>query len=329
MTDRDDESGKRQDRVGELMQRAGRRVEPPDQVRAAVYGAARSAWQGQLRTRMHRRQLAIAASLLGCAVLTGLAWLRQGGVSPPQTVASVAAVMGDVRVHTDSGAGDSTSVASERSFKAGEQIETAVASRVTLRRPSGILIHVAGGSELVWQSADALRLTRGLIYIDTEDAGGPDALEVITHTGRIRHVGTRFSVQVADLEVRVMVRDGAVRIGSSRAEQRLGQGYAARIDAEGRVTADTISAGEGPWHWLATERPQFIVEGRSLHAVLADMAQADGVQLRYGSATVESSAHQLVLHGPPLELDATRAIDAVLLTTQFTRRAPLEIVQRP
>lgn len=327
MTERD-EPPQPEDRVRVLMQRAGRRAEPPEKIRAAVYDATRSAWRGQLRKRTHRRQLAVAASLLGCALLAGLAWLQQGGPVPARSVASVAAVSGHVRVRADSGAGDFTDVTRAHSFEAGEQIETAAASRITLRRPGGILIHVAAASELVWQSDDALRLKRGLIYIDTEDASGPDGLEIITHTGRIRHVGTRFSVQVADLEVRVMVRDGAVRIGDSRAEQRLEKGYAARIAADGRITAAAIPAGEGPWYWLATDEPRFAVEGRSLHAVLSDMAQAEGVELSYGSAAVESSAHELQLHGPPLTLDAAQAIDAVLLTTQFARRAPLEIVQR-
>jgi ferric-dicitrate binding protein FerR (iron transport regulator) len=265
-------------------------------------------------------------------LVSSYAWIDFGGPTPDPRVATVESIVGEVLVRGDSGAGARVALKRGDGFSIGDHIETAAGSRVVLRRPGGIEVRVAGGGELTWQTADALRLARGLVYVDTEGgATGADPLEVVTHTGRIRHIGTRFSVQVDALEVRVMVRDGAVSVGgANRAqEQRVPSGYIAQIGADGQVLASAMKPGEGPWHWIAGDEPEFALEGRSLHAVLEDIAQAQGVPLRYGSREVEASARQQVLHGPALKLDAAQAVDAVLLTTQFIRRDPFEIIPRP
>lgn len=319
------------DELEKLMQNAGRRASPPDLAREQVYAATRDAWRRQVRRRLQRRQLAVAASLLGVAVLGGAAWLAREPVPGVVDVASVQGLAGSVQVRADSGAGAPVPLARSRVLHPGEQVETAPGSQLTLRRPGGILIHVAGGSELVWQTGDALRLTKGLVYVDTGDGTtrSSDPLAIVTHTGSIRHVGTRFSVQVAALDVRVMVRDGAVAIGNGREERRVESGQGAYIAADGQVSSLSLAPGEGPWQWLGSEQPKFVIEGRHLDAVLQDLALASGLPLSYGSPLIQSSARELVLHGPPLELDPGTAIDTVLLTTQFSRRAPLEIVTRP
>jgi ferric-dicitrate binding protein FerR (iron transport regulator) len=305
-------------------------TEPSDDARALVYDAVHQAWRRQVRRRLKRRQLAVAGGVFACAVLAVSAVLLRGHGAPRAALAEVLRVQGEVTVRADSGAAAPRALlAAGAHLQTGEVIETAPGSRLVLRRPGGATIHLAANSSASWQTTDALRLQRGVIYIDTDTAdGGADALEIVTHTGRIRHVGTRYSVQVDELEVRVMVRDGAVSIGDSRASQRLDSGYAARIGADGRMTAATLRPGEGPWHWLAVETPSFVVEGRSLHAVLLDMAQAAGQPVSYASTAVEAESRDLLLHGPTLELDAEAAVDAVLLTTRFVRRPPLQIVPR-
>ncbi|MET0291710.1 MAG: FecR family protein [Steroidobacteraceae bacterium] len=315
----------------ELVQRAGRRADPPELAREAVYRATRSAWQKQRRRRVQRRQLAVAASLLGCALLAGIAWLNFGSLPlGDQRVAAVERFTGDVQLRHDSGAGRQVLPQTGAAVNVGEEIHTAPGSRLVLRRPGGILLHVAGGSELVWQTADALRLTRGLVYVDTGSAApGSDALEILTHTGRVRHIGTRFSVQVQDLEVRVMVRDGAVAIGNTHNERRLDAGQAARIARDGELQTSTLTEDAGPWQWLAAESPRYAIEGRSLHDVLGELSLAQGEPLRYSSSATEAEARSLMLHGPALELPPLQAVDAVLLTTRFSREAPFEIVPRP
>jgi ferric-dicitrate binding protein FerR (iron transport regulator) len=300
-------------------------------VREQVYASTRDAWRRQVRRRLQRRQLAVAASVLGLAILGGAAWLVREPGPRPLEVASVESVDGAVQLRVDSGAGTALPLAASRTLHPGEQIETAPGSRLTLRRPGGIRIHVAGGSELAWQTGDALRLTKGLVYVDTGEARAQadDRLAIVTHTGSIRHIGTRFSVQIAALDVRVMVRDGAVAIGNGRAERRVESGHGATLAADGELRPLALAPGEGPWQWLGDGQPKFVIEGRHLDAVLEDLALASGLPLRYGSPLIESSARELVLHGPPLELEPRAAIDTVLLTTQFTRRGPLEIVTRP
>ncbi len=319
------------DPLHDLVRRAVRQGEPSSDVRDDIYRATREAWLRQRRQRVHRRQLAIAASLLGFALLAGIGWMNFGAPAADPHVAAIERFVGDVGLRHDSGAGREVEPRAGSPLIVGEQIDTAPGSRLVLRRPGGILLHVAGGSQLVWQTANAVRLTRGLVYVDTGGAvPGTDSLEIVTHTGSIRHIGTRFSVQVADdLEVRVMVRDGAVRIGNARNDRRLDAGQGARIARDGEVLASSLTLEDGPWQWLGAEQPRFPIEGRTLHAVLEDLALAEGEPLRYASSDVEAEARNLKLHGPALELGADAATAAVLLTTRFTRQAPFEIVARP
>ena len=322
------------DELENLMHQAGRRTVPPDGVRDQVYAAAHGAWRRRLRRRMQRRQLTVAASLFAVALIGALMWLGRQPAAGTREVAAVQSTSGEVLLREDSGAAAATPLLNSRLIRKGEQIETAPGSRLTLRRPGGILIHVGGGSQLMWQTDDALRVVRGVVYVDTNvdsNAGerSSDALEILTHTGRIRHVGTRFSVQVDSLDVRVLVREGAVAIGGSRGEQRVESGHGARIASDGQLSEVSLTPGEGPWQWLGSEQPEFAIEGRRLDDVLRDLALASGLPLRYGSPQIEASARELVLHGPTLALDAREAIDTVLLTTQFARHAPLEIVARP
>ncbi len=241
------------DELENLMQRAGRREAPPDDVRDQVYAATHAAWRRHVRKRMQRRQLAIAASLFGVAVLGSLIWLGRQPAANTEQLAAVESIAGNVVLRGDSGAAEAAPLQRSRSIHKGELIQTAPGSKLTLRRPSGILIHVGGDTELAWQTDDALRVTRGIVYVDTnEGARGADALEIVTHTGRIRHVGTRFSVHVEALDVRVLVREGAVAIGSNRGEQRVASGHAARIAAGGELSEVALTPGEGPGSGSAT-----------------------------------------------------------------------------
>jgi ferric-dicitrate binding protein FerR (iron transport regulator) len=302
----------------------------PGDARMRVYDAVRHAWRREVRRRVQRRQFAISAVCLLAVVSSVLVlWPGRSGVGS-HTVARVERAVGTVELLTDSGAArPRTLTGSGLAIAPGDVLRTSAGSRAGLHRAGGIAIHVGGDTELAWQSTDALRLTRGVVYIDTDgDTARADRLEVITHNGRIRHIGTRFSVEVDNLEVEVRVRDGAVSFDEGRNAERIGAGQAARIDRNGRVTAARFVTGDGPWQWLKPGLPQFVVEGRSLHEVLHDMARAAGLPLRYVSPPVEAKAHELVLHGPELDLAARDAIDAVLLTTQFERIEPLQIVAR-
>lgn len=302
----------------------------PDDARTLVYDAVHHAWRREVRRRVQRRQLAIAAACLLAVVSSVIALWPGRLVGGPRVAARIERSVGSVELLADSGAARPRTVqGGGLALAPGDVLRTAPGSRVELRRAGGIAIHVGGDTELTWQSHDALRLARGVIYIDTDgDATREDRLEVVTHTGRIRHVGTRFSVAVDALDVEVRVRDGAVSIDEGRGAERIGAGQSARIDRDGRVVAARFVPGDGPWQWLKAGTPEFVIEGRSLHDVLRDMAQSAGLPLSYGSPRVEGQAHELLLHGPGLDLAANEAIDAVLLTTQFERIEPLQIVPR-
>lgn len=300
---------------------AGRRNAPPAAARDAVYAAAHAAWRRSHQQRVRTRHLSLAAALLLGAGVASLLWLTR---TAPETATHYAArvetVTGRSELRADSGAAPTAApLATGITLRNGDMIRTRPGSRVVLRRASGLHIHLGPDSEASWESQDELLLTRGVVYVETT-GGGNDALVLVTHAGRIQHVGTRYGVEVAEQQVRVMVRDGAVRIADARGTRRLASGLEGRIDAQGDYTELPLAADAGPWSWMLDGPARFAIEDRPLREVLHEMSAAAGISLAWPSAEAARDAQQLVLHGPTLELPPRQALDAVLLTTRYTLR---------
>jgi ferric-dicitrate binding protein FerR (iron transport regulator) len=306
--------------VGHLLQRARRRETPPESAREQTYRAVHAAWLQTHRQRVRLRHLSLAAAVLLGVGLASLLWL-QGLPRAPANVsaARVESLSGSAVLHGDSGASPvPVPLAPGSLLNNGDVIRSAAGSRLVLRRPGGLIVHLGPDSEIAWVSHDTLHLVHGLLYIDTAGSHGDEAFAVITHAGRIRHVGTRFSVQVDARTVRVMVRDGAVAIGTAQNEHLVPGGHEERISAAGDVADLPLTEDSGPWNWLLDGTPRFVVEARSLHEVVNEMASAAGVALVWPTPADEQQAQHLVLHGPTLAMAPLRALEATLLTTRFT-----------
>jgi hypothetical protein len=127
-------------------------------------------------------------------------------------------------------------------------------------------------------------------------------------------------VQVDENRVRVMVRDGVVRVADTHNERRLAAGLEGRLDATGAYTQVPLESDIGPWNWMLGEPARFVVEDRPLHEVLHEMSSAAGISIAWPSSELRRDAESQVLHGPALRLPPRQAIDAVLLTTRYTLR---------
>ena len=306
--------------VGNLLQRARRRETPPDSAREQTYRAVHAAWLQTHRQRVRLRHLSLAAAVLLGVGLASLLWL-QGLPRAPANAATarVESLSGSAVLHGDSGASPvPVALAAGSLLNNGDVIHSAAGSRLVLRRPGGLTLHLGPDSVVAWVSRDTLHLVHGLRSIDPAGSHGDEAFAVITHAGRIRHVGTRFSVQVDGRSVRVMVRDGAVAIGTAHGEHFVPGGLEERISATGDVADLPLTADSGPWNWLLDGTPRFVVENRSLHEVIHEMAKAAGIALVWQTPSDEQQAQQMVLHGPTLAMAPLRALEATLLTTRFT-----------
>jgi hypothetical protein len=227
-------------------------------------------------------------------------------------------------LHADSGAAPATSALTlGRTLRNGDVIRSRPGSRLVLRRPGGLTIHVGPDSEVAWESPDELRLAHGVVYVETVGGGSADAFVLVTHVGRIRHVGTRYGVQVDERRVRVMVRDGEVRIAGVRGERLLQGGLEGRLDAGGGYAELPLGPDAGPWNWMLDGPTRFEIDDRPLREVLGEVSAAAGITLAWPSIEVARDADLLVLHGPALAMAPRQALDAVLLTTRYTLRGAL------
>lgn len=198
-------------------------------------------------------------------------------------------------------------------------LRTRPGARLSLRRPGGLAIHLGPATEAVWDSHDALRVVRGVVYIETESNASRDELVVLTHAGRIHHIGTRYGVEVSDRLVRVSVRDGLVRITAAQEVTDVPAGRLGLLRPGSRLAAAPLSADEGPWNWMQGKAPRFAIEGRSLREVASELAAAAGMSLNW-STDIAQEADALQLHGPSLQMPPRTALDAVLMTTRFALR---------
>lgn len=279
------------------------------------------AWRGTRRQRITARHLGVALAVLLTAALASSLWLThaQPDHAPPYT-ARVAEVVGQaLRIDDDGAEQRSSQLAAASTTKVGDVVRTRPGARLSLRRPGGLAIHVGPATEAVWDSHDALRVVRGVVYIETESNASRDELVVLTHAGRIHHIGTRFGVEVSDRLVRVSVRDGLVRITAAQEATELPAGRLGLLRPGSPLAALPLSVDEGPWNWMQGKAPRFAIEGRSLREVANELAAAAGMALNW-PADIVQEADALQLHGPSLQLSPRTALDAVLMTTRFTLR---------
>ncbi len=297
------------------------------------------AWRGTRRQPVRPTHLLLAFALLLATALGSSLWLAQAPlVRGPAPAARVASAVGvSLRIGDNGAAKPPVILTEDSALKVGDVLQTRPGARLRLRRPGGLSIQIGPATEAIWDSPDDLRILRGVVYIETESPESHDPLVIVTHAGRVRHVGTRFGVQVSDQLVRVTVRDGLVRISAARHEQDLGAGHQGLLRADGAIESSPLATDAGPWNWMQGEATRFAIEGRSLHDVATELAAASGHALGWSTTNLARDAADLKLHGPALDMDPRAALDAILMTTRFAARdagrdtdgtARLEVVLR-
>lgn len=122
---------------------------------------------------------------------------------------------------------------------------------------------IEGPAEFAVESAERIRLTSGRCYVEMEK--GRAGLRIITPSGEVLDLGTRFGVEVRE-ETTVHVFEGAVEVGRNERRSRLregegvrwaGGGEAASIPAEAERFVHRLPGGRqsrSAWvHWSFDE----------------------------------------------------------------------------
>lgn len=294
-----DEAGS--DPLTRLLARVGRRPEPPEETREAVYLTTVIAWRDSVRRRRRRRFGLLTLAAAAAAAVAGLSFRVPSGGPTPVLVATV------IR-----GPGAATPVTT---IHMGDAIAAPRPDGLVLSTRAGHELRLAAGTRAHFTAPDRLRLEAGRVYFESAT---PGRFEIDSHYGAASHVGTRYAVELRATALIVRVRDGLVAVETQAAHVRVPRGTQVTFDARGREQSRGAISTWGPaWSWVDALAPPLRLDGRPLVDVLEEIARESGRQLEFADDRVREACRHIDLKGPLLELPIGDRLYAVLATTGF------------
>jgi len=305
-----------------LLHQAGPRAAPSDLRSARVRSQVHAHWKASVRRRPARRRVAVWTGLLAAAAALVLIVSRfdadRAPARTPTAVAWVARISGP-----DGGAPRAPSAVPARPLGVddavfiGETIETGDAGRVALRLADGTSVRVDVSSRATFVGPRAVELSSGAVYVDTGSAA--ERLEIRTHLGIARDIGTQFEVRLVAARLRLRVRTGAVEL-SDRSRSMTGHAgteiFFSDTEAESRPLAPY-----GPeWEWTVAVSPPIDIEGVPLSTYLDQLAREQGWTIQYSDPALARDARGIILHGSVAGLVATEALDVAIGTSGLAYR---------
>jgi ferric-dicitrate binding protein FerR (iron transport regulator) len=267
----------------------------------AVHGE----WHAALESRRRTKRNWLAAAAACVMLLIGLV-VAFRAAAPAVAVATATRVQGEVLVRAQP-------VSLGQLVMTRQDIDTGRGGRVLLELASGARVRVDTGSLVQWVSPTELNLTRGRIYAETAQVTGAPPLVVTTPLGVVRHVGTRFEVQLSGGEVRVRVREGAVDFErKSQPPLRVAVGQQLSVKQSDAVLEAGPGSADAQWAWTREISPGFVIEGQRLTATLDWLSHETGLAVVYRDEQARLQASALILRGSIHGLDTRDALRAVL-----------------
>jgi ferric-dicitrate binding protein FerR (iron transport regulator) len=307
------------DEIEQLLKLAGYAVQPSARRRARVREVVHAEWQDSVRARTRRRwmltgvpALAAAAAIVAAVAL----WPRPTPIPPaPIVVARLAAATSPVVLTDGSG---SRTVAAGDTIPVGAALQTAPDAVATMALDGGGELRMNGGTALRLTAARHVTIDRGHIYLDSGSSTGGGTLTIETFAGTVRDIGTRFDVQVRGDDLRVRVREGAVRLegGSERHDVTAGRELSAR---GGHVTVRPTSTFGPDWDWIV-RGTLFRLEGATLVRFFAWVEAEGGRQVEFSDPSLRDAVGGTVLHGSIEGLTVDDALAAILPASGLTHK---------
>jgi ferric-dicitrate binding protein FerR (iron transport regulator) len=206
---------------------------------------------------------------------------------------------------------------------AGEMVQTATGVVATFALEGGGEIRQNGDSVLRWTEPRHVSLDRGQVYVDSGGRAAP--LTVHTIAGTVRDIGTRFEVLVRDGQLRVRVRDGAVRLDSPSGHHEAGAGREL-VTGPGRpIVERPIETFGADWAWIV-QGTMFRLEGATLARFLEWVEAEGGRTVEFRVPRVADEVAATVLHGSIRGLSVEAALEATLPAAGLRHRVEGERV---
>jgi len=292
------------DFLAALISHAGVRQHPSEEIESAVRTAAYQAWQQALHEERRRRIVWFSSAAAVIVAVIG------GYLGIHMNTRSTTVVATFVR---HSGQEDGSSRPASKVYL-NEEIDTG-AGVALLSLEGTANVRLASHTRLHWRKAGEIVLASGKIYVDSGKQ--PTSLLIDTPLGSVTHIGTRYQVASAVNDLDVGVRDGVVKVITTRGDLQLKSREAMSIDAHGVVKRRDIESSGAQWEWADNLAPRFDFNNRTLAEFLEWVAHETGHTLKYNDRQTALTASQTFLHVQGLPESATpmTALSMVLPTT--------------
>jgi ferric-dicitrate binding protein FerR (iron transport regulator) len=293
---------------------------------ARVRAAVHQAWRNALKQRQRQYRMWWTAAAAIALVSTMGAWMWNRGVeptpSPRSAVGVVLALSGasPVMMRTPEGArplqvGDAVSL--------GADVRTNAPASLSWLEPR-VQVRVDANTNLRFNGPRVVFVERGRVYFDT-GSNGARAIEVQTPRGTVHDVGTRFEVRVSDVNMRVRVRDGAVKVTRGSVAREGGAGTELTVTGEA-IVERTIATSDTDWAWITRAGPRFVLEGQTLESYLQWVSIEGGWTVRFADDRRGRETRNTVLHGSIDGLSPAESLEVVLPTCGLTHRMEGDVV---
>jgi len=201
-------------------------------------------------------------------------------------------------------------------LEVGQQILSALNSRMAIRWLNGESIRLDENTELRLNSASEIDLRAGRIYVDTAEAGPTAELAITIPAGLVRHLGTRYMTAVSADGTSVSVREGQVLLEAQGVETVADRGEQLKVNTAGAHSLEKISVYGSQWQWTEELAPAFSSDGRSIADFLDWVAHESGRVVEFDSPEAEKMANDTQLRGQ-VEMEPMSALAVVMQTSDL------------
>ena len=292
-----------------------RRKPLSDEALARVRAAVQTEWEASMPAARRWRgfkRLGLAASV-ACLGLVAAFWLR-----PSAAVVSVGTIArlesGGLALQSNLYADRTLGVGTV--LHAGETIASHGSALINLQE--GGTLRVAPGTVLTAQSPNEMELREGRIYVDLPPGlVRSSTFRVATPSGLVEHLGTQFEVSTVNSDVRIRVREGAIRLRRPSGTETAEAGTELVVPQAGPVVRERLQTHGRSWAWVEALAPDFEIEDRQLMDFLQWAGRETGRQVDFGDDHAREVAVRTRLRGSVSGLTPLEAIERVLSTTSL------------
>jgi len=300
----------------QILNAAGPRPQPPQQVSQRAYESLKSDWSSLVvatKQRRRRRLLSVAA---GIGVLVGSVWMFNVQQQVPTW---------EVVVTSGSFELNSTQYDAPQEMTLAEGDYLYSQKPVRFERTDGADLRLGYATALSIANGTQVNLQQGSVYIDTK--GTTDFL-VHTPIADVRDIGTRFMVSLETSTLQVAVREGAAEVtsefGAQIAKVDGAQAQVVTVDDTGqRLQLESLA--DSRWEWIHAASAGY--QSRSLTALVNQIGHDLGKTVRFADHGVEVSVANERVDGDLRNMTPRQALEIITRSTGLVwREAQEEII---